>query len=95
MILGRILSKNFRVRFCTKSQLILNRARLFILVGFRVKMGSFLEEMLFFLSSINCHFCGKISKFRVQKSLQKYICNNKRNLFIHKRLNKLSWIICI
>ena len=88
-------SKNFRARFCTKSQLILNRARLFILVGFRVKMGSFLEEMLFFLSSINCPFCGKISKFRVQKSLQKYICNNKRNLFIHKRLNKLSWIICI
>ena len=60
MILGRILSKNFRARFSTKSQLILNRARLFISVGFRVKMGSFLEEMSFFLSSIKTVlFAGK------------------------------------
>ena len=41
------------------------------------------------------HLWCEIAIFGVRNSLQKYICNNKRNLFIHKRLNKLSWIICI
>ena len=55
----------------------------------------FRRNVNFSVINKNCPFCGQISNFRVQKSLQKYICNNKRNLFIHKRLNKLSWIICI
>ena len=46
-------------------------------------------------SFMNHKLWCEIAIFGVRNSLQKYICNNKRNLFIHKRLNKLSWIICI